>query len=192
MKAWAKITLVSLGSIGAAVPAYADGVFETLSANCGKAFAGKAERAPEGDGWRTAKLVMHIRDCSETQIKVPLHYNDNRSRIWIISKTETGLRLKHDHRHENGHPDTVTMYGGDSPPGDGSAGDTAVDFIVDAESIQLFKDNGNTRSVTNVWTMAVDGPRFTYGLVRPGLDFLVAFDLRKPVSAPPPAWDLVH
>ena len=28
--------------------------------------------------------------------------------------TATGLRLKHDHRHEDGHPDKVTLYGGDT------------------------------------------------------------------------------
>lgn len=169
------------------------GVFETLQANCGKAFQGKVVRAPADDSWRSATLIMHIRDCSDAQIKVPLHYNDNRSRVWVIRRLPDGhLQLKHDHRHENGHHDAVTNYGGHTRGEDGRPGDAAVDFVVDAESQQIFRDNGNTRSPDNVWSMAVDGTTFTYGLVRPDLDFMVAFDLTKPVQVPPPAWDLVE
>lgn len=177
----------------AAAPASADGLFETLQANCGKAFKGIVVRAPEGDPWRSANLVMHIRDCSDTEIKVPLHYNDNRSRVWIVTRIEGDrLRLKHDHRHENGHHDAVTNYGGETAPGDGAPGDNDADFIVDAESVKIFFDNGNTRSPDNVWSMAVNGTTFTYGLVRPDLDFMAAFDLTKPIAPPPPAWDLVE
>jgi len=184
---------LSLAAVFMSVPASADGLFETLQANCGKSFQGTVVRAPEGDPWRSAKLVMHIRDCSDTQIKVPLHYNDNHSRVWIVTRIEGDrLRLKHDHRHENGHSDAVTMYGGETAAGDGAPGDADADFIVDAESVKIFFDNGNTRSPDNVWSMAVKGTNFTYGLVRPDLDFLASFDLTKPVATPPPAWDLVH
>ena len=186
--------LVSVALVALYVaPVNAEGLFETLQANCGKAFEGTVIRAPEGDPWRSAKLVMHIRDCSDTEIKVPLHYNDNHSRVWIVTKIAGDrLRLKHDHRHENGHSDAVTMYGGETAAGDGGPGDSDADFIVDAESVKIFFDNGNTRSPNNVWSMAVKGTNFTYGLVRPDLDFLASFDLTKPVATPPPAWDLVH
>ena len=189
--------LISVALAGlSAAPANADnlagGLFETLRANCGKSFEGTVVRAPENDPWRSAKLVMHIRDCSDTEIKVPLHYNDNHSRVWIVTKIAGDrLRLKHDHRHENGHSDTITMYGGETATGDGGPGDSDADFIVDAESVKLFYDNGNTRSPNNVWSMKVEGTTFTYGLVRPDLDFMAAFDLTKPVATPPPAWDLV-
>jgi len=174
-------------------PASAEGLFETLQANCGKSFEGTVVRAPENDPWRSARLVMHIRDCSDTEIKVPLHYNDNHSRVWIVTRIAGDrLRLKHDHRHEDGHPDTITMYGGETAAGDGAPGDEGADFIVDAESVKLFFDNGNTRSPDNIWSMAVKGTTFTYGLVRPDLDFMAAFDLTKPVATPPPAWDLVN
>ncbi|WP_262694651.1 hypothetical protein [Kordiimonas aquimaris] len=189
-KLFAASALISFAASSGAV---ADGLFETLSANCGKAFQGKVVRAPEGDPWREASLVMHIRDCSDTEIKIPLHYNDNRSRVWIVTRIEGDrLRLKHDHRHENGHHDAVTNYGGETAAGDGAPGDKDADFIVDAESVKIFYDNGNTRSPDNVWSMAVNGTTFTYGLVRPDLDFMAAFDLTKPIAPPPPAWDLVQ
>lgn len=172
--------------------AQAQGVFERLQAHCGQAFSGRVVKGDEDDPWRAANLVMHIRDCSEDQLKIPLHFNEDRSRIWIVSKLEgQRLRLKHDHRHEDGESDDVTMYGGETIESDGESGDTDVAFIVDEQSLQVFRDNGNTRSSDNVWSMAVDGTTFFYGLVRPDLDFKVAFDLSQPVSVPPPAWDLL-
>lgn len=186
---------IVMGLVVAAVftqAAHGQGVFEALQANCGKAFEGRVIKGEDDDPWRSARLVMHIRECSQTQIKIPLHYNDDRSRIWIVSKIDGDrLRLKHDHRHKDGSSDDVTMYGGESIMGDGNVGDSDVAFIVDAQSLQVFRDNGNTRSPDNVWSMAVDGADFTYGLVRPDLDFKVAFNLTQPIAAPPAAWDLV-
>ncbi|MCK0067886.1 hypothetical protein [Kordiimonas laminariae] len=176
---------------GFAAPAQAEGVFETLKANCGKAFKGEVARGEQDDAWRKATIIMHVRECSDKEIKVPLHVDDNHSRVWIISRTEDGMRLKHDHRHENGHSDTVTMYGGDSRKGDGAVGDDEIAFPVDAESIAMFKENGLERSVTNVWHIAIKNGKFSYRLTRPNRDFMVEFDLSKPVTTPPAAWDLV-
>jgi hypothetical protein len=39
---------------------------------------------------------------------------EDRSRTWVITRTATGLRLKHDYRHTDGTPDALTMYGGDT------------------------------------------------------------------------------
>lgn len=169
----------------------AEGVFETLQGNCGKAFAGHVTRGTEDDAWRKAAIIMHVRECSDSLIKVPLHVDDNHSRIWIITKTEGGMRLKHDHRHADGHSDTVTMYGGDSAAGDGGTHDADVAFPVDAESIALFKANGLEASITNVWHVAVKDGKFSYRLTRENRDFMVEFDLSKPVATPPDAWDLV-
>lgn len=169
--------------------ALADGVFATLGANCGKAFAGEVVRGPDDDPWREAKLIMFIRDCGDAQIRVPLHYDNNHSRIWIISKTESGLQLKHDHRHADGSSDAVTMYGGQTLSGDGAEGDDEVYFHVDEESLRIFSENSRSRSTENVWSMQVKNNVFYYGLIQPELDFMVAFDLNKPIAKPPPAWD---
>jgi hypothetical protein len=57
---------------------------------------------------------MHVRTCSENALRIPFHVGDDHSRTWVITRTENGLRLKHDHRHEDGSEDAVTQYGGDS------------------------------------------------------------------------------
>ncbi|PCI62461.1 MAG: hypothetical protein COB37_07050 [Kordiimonadales bacterium] len=166
------------------------GVLDTLMQHCGKAFLGEVTRyGTSDDAWRKARLIMHIRDCSDGQIKVPLHVGDDRSRIWVISKTENGLRLKHDHRHADGTEDAVTQYGGESTA-EAAQTATLVSFPVDQESITMFKDNGLTASVSNVWHISVTGDLFHYRLTRENRDFMVTFDLSKPIDLPPAAWDL--
>jgi len=139
-------------------------------------------------------LVMHVRSCSKDRIEIPFNVGDDRSRTWVITRTAQGLRLKHDHRHSDGKPDAVTMYGGDTADL-GSAGRQA--FPVDAESIANFRANGLARSVTNTWTIEVSAAsepdaRFAYELTRPAgptaRRFRVEFDLTKPVPAPPAPW----
>ena len=57
---------------------------------------------------------MQVRECSADTIRVPFHVADDHSRTWVITRTTTGYRLKHDHRHKDGSEDKVTQYGGDS------------------------------------------------------------------------------
>lgn len=179
-----------------------DAFFEALSTHCGKAYAGTlvSEDAVDAD-FAGAEMVMHVRDCSEERIAVPFHVRVDgewdRSRTWLVTRTDTGLRLKHDHRHEDGESDAVTMYGGDTDtPGTARA----QAFPVDEESIALFEKADLTASVTNIWTLEVDpagteDARFAYQLERtvdggapePRL-FRVEFDLTDPVEAPPAPW----
>jgi hypothetical protein len=161
-----------------------------LNALCGKAFAGRLVSDPATDADMAGKaLVMHVRRCSQTQVEIPFHVGNDRSRTWVITRTANDLRLKHDHRHEDGSSDAVTMYGGDT-----AASGTASrqSFPVDAESVVTFRKNGLDRSVTNVWTVEVDATRFAYELRRPpgptARYFRAEFDLTKPVSLPPTPW----
>lgn len=164
-----------------------DAFFGTLSSLCGKAFEGKVISKDAADAdWRKEVLTIHVKDCSDSAIHIPLHVGENRSRTWIVSKTKTGLRLKHDHRHEDGKPDPVTMYGGDTA----EAG-TALrqSFPVDPYSVDLFGREGLTASVTNVWSLTIDpGQTLTYELSRPGRLFQAEIDLTQEVAPPPPAW----
>lgn len=164
-------------------------LWDTLTANCGKAFEGKVTKDTENSGtWGSARLVMHVRDCSDSQVKVPLHMDDNRSRVWIISKLDGGkMRLKHDHWHAAGVPDAVTMYGGTST----TPSINWIEFPVDAESITMFKKEGLEASVSNSWHLGVKGSNFYYRLTRPsGREFEIEFDLSKSVDVPPMAWDI--
>lgn len=89
-----------------------DAFFNAIRRHCGKAFEGKVSiDNPASPGFE-GRLVMHVRKCTDTQLQIPFHVGDDRSRTWLLSKTGSGLQLKHDHRHEDGSSDQSTMYGG--------------------------------------------------------------------------------
>lgn len=176
-----------------------DAFWDALSSHCGKAYAGALVSDEEVDAeMRGAEMVMHVRECGEREIEVPFHIRPvdgewDRSRTWVLTRTRGGLRLKHDHRHEDGSEDAVTQYGGDTA-GAGTA--RAQDFAVDADSVALFQREGLPQSVTNVWRVEVDpagaeGGRFAYQLTREGEHarlFRVEFDLTRAIEAPPAPW----
>lgn len=164
-----------------------DMFMSNLAALCGQSFNGKVISNDEADAdWAKEVLTIHIRDCSDGEIKIPLHVGENRSRTWIISDNGNGLTLKHDHRHEDGEPDAVTMYGGDTAD-DGTPSQQA--FPVDQFSKDMFLREGLDVSITNTWSVRLDtGKTFTYALSRENRDFRAQFDLTKPVETPPPAW----
>ncbi|PKG57539.1 MULTISPECIES: hypothetical protein [unclassified Shewanella] len=160
--------------------------FDSIAAHCGKAFEGTVTAGNTADSaFSGKKLIMHVRECSDTELKVPFHVGDDHSRTWVITKTSYGLHLAHDHRHKDGSEDKVTMYGG-MTAGMGSA--TEQSFPVDAYSINNFRDNGLDVSITNVWHMYTKPTEFTYRLTRDERDFRVDFDLTKPVALPPAPW----
>ncbi len=161
-----------------------------IAQHCGQAFAGRIianEPAQPDDPFNDKTLVMHVRECGEREIKIPFHVGDDHSRTWVLTRTDTGLRLKHDHRHEDGSEDAVTMYGGDTAD---LGKESRQEFPVDQESIATFQREGLTASVTNTWAMEIEpGQRFLYELSRPGGRlFQVEFDLTKPVDLPRTPW----
>lgn len=183
-----KSYIVALGAVAAAAcaptAAPQDKFFKSLVAQCGKAFAGRLVSTDDADkDFAAETLIMEMRDCSADEIRIPFHVGVDRSRTWVITKTGEGLRLKHDHRHEDGSPDAVTMYGGDTV-GDGTA--SRQEFPVDPFSIEMFTREGLTASVTNVWAIEATATLFAYELKRENRFFRVEFDLTKPVANPPP------
>ena len=157
-----------------------------FSAHCGKAYEGKVVSTDERDAdFASERLIMHVRFCSEDNIRIPFHVGENRSRTWVLSQVGDQLRLKHDHRHEDGEEDAVTQYGGDSvtAPNNGR-----VEFPVDQYSIDLFQREGLDQSITNVWAIEISKTMFAYELSRESRFFRVEFDLTTPVAAPPAPW----
>ena len=176
----------ALSACAAAPSAPRDIFFAAIAAQCGKAFEGRLVSTDEADkAFAAEPLAMEVRACTDDEIRIPFHVGENRSRTWVISRTGSGLRLKHDHRHEDGTSDAVTMYGGDTA-GEGTT--RRQEFPLDDFSVEMFTREGLTASVTNVWAVEADAGMFAYELSREGRFFRVEFDLTKPVAAPPPPW----
>lgn len=165
---------------------YADQFMTDLATHCGKAYAGRLVSTDEVDtSFAAQDMVMHVQTCTDDEIRIPFHVGEDRSRTWVITRTDAGLRLKHDHRHMDGEEDAVTQYGGDTATIDSA---TRIEFPVDAYSIDLFNREGLTASVTNVWALELTDRMFAYELRRTNRHFRVEFDVTTPVDTPPEAW----
>jgi len=162
-------------------------LFDRLSALCGQAFEGAVVSEDEVDAaFASETLVMHVRECSDDTLRIPFHVGEDRSRTWVITRlSDGGLRLKHDHRHEDGSEDVLTQYGGETEtPVTG----LRADFPADAESRALFDREGIPASMANIWTVAIEDGAYVYALNRPDRHFETRFDLSEPVTPPPPPW----
>lgn len=196
MKAKFALALAPLLTACATAPAVDDPqwrFFAELGSLCGQAFEGRVVTSDAADSAMAAqRLVMHVRDCAGDTVRIPFQVGSDRSRTWVISRVyflgdngpdRPALRLKHDHRHEDGSPETLTQYGGDTLDRG-----TAVrqEFPADAFSRALFVRENIPQSAANVWAIEIHPGRiFAYELRRPGRHFRVEFDLSEPVPAPP-------
>lgn len=156
--------------------------WETLKKHCGKAYEGEIMTPSENDPFTGKKLVMHVVDCGEDFIHIPFFVGDDKSRTWVLTMENGLIKLKHDHRHEDGSEDKVTQYGGTAS----NTGMAGIQFFpADQETTDLIPYAAN-----NVWWITVDETSFTYNLRRIGSDrfFSVKFDLTKEVDSPGPAW----
>ena len=153
----------------ALVPSFAlaedarDVFLKTLSGLCGSRYEGTMTFPPEGPhDFRGKALVANVGTCSETEVRVPFLVGEDRSRTWVFSKLPSGLQLKHDHRHADGTPDEVTMYGGMASA---SGTPRSQSFAADAHTAKLIP-----AAATNVWTVSLsaDGSTLTYHLERDG------------------------
>jgi hypothetical protein len=190
MKHLAALALLSLSACASVVPRTAtpqDLFFQRLMSLCGNAYEGRVVTSDEADrDMAGSRLVMHVRTCSANEIRIPFHVGENRSRTWVISRTAEGLRLKHDHRHEDGSEDVRTQYGGDAA---GTGNERRQEFPADEFSKALFVREGIPQSSANVWAVeVVPGRLFAYELRRPNRYLRAEFDLAHPVAPPPPPW----
>lgn len=166
-----------------------DSFFNSIKALCNKAFEGKVTvDSASSDSFLNKKLIMHVRKCDERQLQIPFHVGRDASRTWLITKTGSGLSLKHDHRHEDGTNDKSTMYGGHTL----DAGWANVQsFPADQYSKELFAELGLPQSIGNTWQMYIYPEKFTYRLIRQGREFRVDFDITKPVELPVTPWGYI-
>jgi hypothetical protein len=135
--------------------------FNSLSKLCGERYEGKMTFPKEGqDAFAGKVLVATLDSCTDNEIRIPFHVGEDRSRTWIVSKTENGLQLKHDHRHEDGTPDEITMYGGLAGNNGSSLSQS---FFADEHTATIIP-----AASTNVWTITLseDTSSLTYYLER--------------------------
>jgi len=161
--------------------------WKALQQICGNSYEGSVASAPANDTtFKNKKLLMQVRSCSEDRIRIPFVVGDDLSRTWVFTNSNTGLLLKHDHRHSDGSSDSITMYGGNTT----NSGTATVQFFpADQETTDLLP-----AAAGNVWWVEmVPGKHFIYNLRRMGSDrlFSIRFDLTKPVIAPPAPWGWV-
>lgn len=149
---------------------------------CGKSFEGVLELPEDDKDFGGKKLVMHVRSCDENVIRIPFFVGDDKSRTWVLTLDNDRIQLKHDHRHEDGTDDQITMYGG-TTTNSGQA--TIQTFPADQETKKMIP-----AASTNIWWITVDNSSFTYNLRRLGTDrvFRVSFDLSKPIENPEAPW----
>ncbi|MDD2550818.1 MAG: hypothetical protein PHD00_12080 [Bacteroidales bacterium] len=149
--------------------------FKTLE---GKSFSGKEVFAGEGvSSWADLELVMTVRECHDTIVYIPFRVGENTSRTWmVIMENGEKLRFRHDHRHEDGTPEDLTMYGGYALDGG-----TPFKQIFPADE---YTCNMLERICDNEWTVefSEDLSTYSYSLKKDGnLVIQVDFDLTKPL-----------
>ncbi|TVQ66224.1 MAG: hypothetical protein EA360_06235 [Balneolaceae bacterium] len=160
--------------------------FDALAQQCGNAYPGGLTLEPPGDEMLTGTelLIVHFRECSDVQLKLPFHIELeeeelwDRSRTWIFTRHEEGLEIRHDHRKPDGSEDDFTMYGGFSV-GEGSA------LRQEFKSVERTEETGIFRG----WRIEIEpGVRYTYGTIRGDeWSWRVDFDLSEPLEELPPA-----
>lgn len=155
-----------------------------LQKHCGKAYSGTIIAGGENDTVFGGKdLIMHVRACDPTRIRIPFFVGADSSRTWVLTLDEGGILLKHDHRHRDGTPDELTMYGGKTSNFGASFRQF---FPADQETADMLP-----AGIGNIWWIdLVPGEYFSYNLRRvntPRL-FSVRFDFKNQVEIPGKPW----
>ena len=171
-----------VGTLKAQEAQPAKAFWDTLKSHCGKAYEGVLELPEEDEAFGGKKLMMHIRSCSDTVIKIPFYVGEDKSRTWILTYQNERITLQHDHRHEDGTEDEINFYGGTTTnPG--------------KADIQFFPADEHTQKMipaaaTNVWWITINKTSFTYNLRRLGTDriFRVVMDLSSTIPTPEAPW----
>ena len=158
--------------------------WKELQKHCGKAYAGSVAAAPADDTtFKNKTLVMHVRACEPDRIRIPFFVGEDRSRTWVLTRKGDRIELRHDHRHADGKPDKVTMYGGWTT----SVGmPTRQMFPADQQTVDLIP-----AASSNVWWIdLMPGESFSYNLRRVGTDryFSIKFDLKTQIKSPEAPW----
>jgi hypothetical protein len=148
---------------------------------CGAAYAGHSVLVDLGDDHPLdgASLLMTIARCDDDEVRIPFQVDDDTSRTWILSRTDEGLRLAHDHRYPDGTEHDANFYGGLA---DDRGSEMKQFFPADARTIA----DRPAREI-NVWSKEfdLDNEKYYYRLyLRGDLRYEAEFDLSRPLPTP--------
>nr|MBS0036942.1 hypothetical protein [Saprospiraceae bacterium] len=152
---------------------------ENLRNLCGHSYMGKALyplNEPDHP-FADQPIIVSFSVCEEDTIHMPLQVGEDMSRTWMLTLTDEGLLLKHDHRHKDGTPEELTMYGGYATD---EGTEWSQFFPADEETADMLPE-----ATTNVWNMVIneEDETFEYILHRHGeLRFHAAIDISKPAT----------
>jgi hypothetical protein len=148
-----------------------------LASLCGKSFRGQETYMEPGrESWADKDFVMHVTLCEEDQVHIPFHLSEDHSRTWMFLVDDGRLRFRHDHRHEDGTPEDLTLYGGYA---DGTGNAYRQHFPADEYTTELLTD-----TLQRQWNIVLseDMSNFSYQLQYKGeIVFRADFDLTKPI-----------
>jgi hypothetical protein len=147
-------------------------LFDHLQGLEGESFRGSMTFPEDPDHEMNKPMNIEIIRVTDDELRIPLQVGEDRSRTWVLTRSDQGVLLKHDHRHEDGTAHEVTNYGGMSPPlGLGSL----LIFPADQDTAVMLP-----AASTNVWTLRLtpDGRSLVYYLERESKPrFEATFDL---------------
>ncbi len=145
---------------------------------CGQSFPGEQTYIAEGrESWEDLDFTMRVSKCEEDEVHVDFHMNGDESRTWLFLVEDEGLRLRHDHRHPDGTPEEITLYGGYS---DGLGTQFVQNFPADDYTCEMLP-----ASCHAVWGVEFshDLSTFSYVLAHEGDKvFRADFDLTEPLD----------
>lgn len=152
--------------------------FDNLTALCGKTFEGRqVYMQPGRESWENKRMIMMVDVCLPNSIHVPFHLDEDRSRTWMFLNEEGRLRFRHDHRHEDGTPEDITLYGGYADAERGTPFLQA--FPADEYTLDLLERGVGSEWVTE---LSSDLSVFSYKLYYHGeLLFRADFDLTREI-----------
>ena len=176
-------TAILFGSCGAP-PDNGREFLSNLGEYCGYSYEGRTTEFSLGSGdephpLEDPHMLMILEECSEDEVRIPFHVDEDQSRTWVLQMRDGQLHLSHDHRYPDGTEYDQNMYGGYS-----DARGTGLKHFFPADDFTITE---RPQRDINIWSMEVDpeSDTFWYRLYLEGvLRFEATFDLGNPRPIP--------
>ncbi len=154
-----------------------------LRSLCGRAFPGRLVQAAPADSALVGQpLVLEVWQCYPRELRLAFHVGEDRSRVWVVAASGSGLTLKHQLHARDGSPTEYSGYGGET-------------WNEGTKSRQEFRADEHTvhevpSAASTLWTLElVPHTRLTYAVRSAGAEqFRVDFDLARAALRPAPPW----